>query len=671
MTTSTVCCLLVEGAAVAPRHCARQTGETGRLILTNCSTRLTSGRRPATVERPHEPTRDCASPSLPLAATRALRGLRGRRRRRGRGSRHRRASPQSPPAARSCSPRTSTPRRHGSGARSLPSTPRDAASRGSPSATRTTACDTIEAAVARGRPRADSRDAARGRQRRRRLRRAATRWRCSISTSRARCRRVFVAAVQGVTGVDWTPAARLRAITATGTGNLDDLFLTDGKGTTNDASIFRNVTSTPTSGGTAARACAPTATRPSFERIADGSPSAIFFTSVGLPPRSPPGRPGGELPARHAVSRRVGCRSRLLARRQLDRVPPADGGHRRRQRPMGHHDGGRRRERPAHHSLGSGVPRRSRLGRTGHRVPGGRRRGHGVARRRRPATDEPLGDAHGAGQAGRYQTRDGSRLRRSEASLRRWRWRSQAHPYAAGTRVALHLPFSLPPHYGRSPGASPSRSSGAAAARGPVRAGAGAPPRSTAVFRYQLKNGEGYAQDFAIDTEASVSPWAGSDAAATTLARTVCLQGGWLGLRALGRRCAQPRQRTGGAARFRRPGKRRARRQPATSFSASWRSGRRFPTRRPRRSRTRPTSKTSAASCAPTCRSAPPSARRRAQSWRGPAQRIRGCNAGSRAIRRCCAWRRGPRARSHRRRRSKCSRQRPLGPVRLRQSCDP
>ena len=35
------------------------------------------------------------------------------------------------------------------------------------------------------------------------------------------------------------------------------------------------------------------------------------------------------------------------------------------------------------------------------------------------------------------------------------------------------------------------------------------------VFRYQLKNGEGYAQDFAIDTEASVSPWAGSDAAAT------------------------------------------------------------------------------------------------------------------------------------------------------------
>ncbi len=35
------------------------------------------------------------------------------------------------------------------------------------------------------------------------------------------------------------------------------------------------------------------------------------------------------------------------------------------------------------------------------------------------------------------------------------------------------------------------------------------------VFRYQLRNGEGYAQDFAIDTEASVSPWAGSDAAAT------------------------------------------------------------------------------------------------------------------------------------------------------------
>ena len=41
------------------------------------------------------------------------------------------------------------------------------------------------------------------------------------------------------------------------------------------------------------------------------------------------------------------------------------------------------------------------------------------------------------------------------------------------------------------------------------------PPPIVALFRYQLRAGEGYAQDFAIDTEASVSPWAGSDAVAT------------------------------------------------------------------------------------------------------------------------------------------------------------
>jgi hypothetical protein len=44
---------------------------------------------------------------------------------------------------------------------------------------------------------------------------------------------------------------------------------------------------------------------------------------------------------------------------------------------------------------------------------------------------------------------------------------------------------------------------------------AATPPAIDALFRYQLGTGEGYAQDFAIDTEASVSPWAGSDAVAT------------------------------------------------------------------------------------------------------------------------------------------------------------
>ncbi len=41
------------------------------------------------------------------------------------------------------------------------------------------------------------------------------------------------------------------------------------------------------------------------------------------------------------------------------------------------------------------------------------------------------------------------------------------------------------------------------------------PSAIEALFRYQLRHGEGYAQDFAIDTEASVSPWTGSDAVAT------------------------------------------------------------------------------------------------------------------------------------------------------------
>lgn len=36
-----------------------------------------------------------------------------------------------------------------------------------------------------------------------------------------------------------------------------------------------------------------------------------------------------------------------------------------------------------------------------------------------------------------------------------------------------------------------------------------------ALLRYQIRHGDGYAQDFAIDTEASVTPWSGNDAVAT------------------------------------------------------------------------------------------------------------------------------------------------------------
>jgi hypothetical protein len=104
----------------------------------------------------------------------------------------------------------------------------------------------------------------------------------------------FAAEVQGVSGADWTPSADFTAITATGTGNLDDLFLTDGKGTTTDSSIFRNFSSSPTltERGPRMRADGNAA---AFERIADGSPSAIFFASVGLPTAVTAKLPGGEL----------------------------------------------------------------------------------------------------------------------------------------------------------------------------------------------------------------------------------------------------------------------------------------------------------------------------------------------------------------------------------------